>query len=491
VEEKSDLIQDLTQMVSSVADTNNLLSLIVLATMKVMNAKAASLLRVDRKRDKLVFHTCIGEKGPEIKQFEISKGEGIVGWVAERGEAILVPDVSKDPRWSSRVADSVGLSTSSIAAAPLLMNGQVLGVLEVIDHTDDAPMNEDDLSRLKSFSDLATGLLVKAGEYEEVAKENRFLKETLGSRHKIIGESDVIKKAIEDCAKVANSKATVMITGESGIGKELFARLVHNLSPRAAKPQVVVNCGALPETLLERELFGHEKGAFTGADSRKPGLFEAADGSTIFLDEIGETSPAMQVKLLRVLQEGTFFRLGGQTPIHVDVRVVAATNKNLEKMVEEKSFREDLFYRLNVIRVELPPLRERGEDIVVLAESFLKSFAGELNPKIKGFTPEALTAIANYSWPGNVRQLQNTIERAVIMTDSDHIRLEDLPVEITQFRNTSIQVGSTLKDAVDNFKKEFIVKSLAFNKGNKTRTAEMLDIQRTYLSRLIKELGVG
>ena len=490
MQEKPDLIRDLTEMVTSVADSNNLLSLIVLATMKVMNAKASSLLLVDKKRDKLVFHTCIGEKGKEIQRFEISKNEGIVGWVAERGEAILVPDVSKDPRWSPRVSESVGLKTNTIAAAPLKMGNQVLGVLEVIDHTDDTPMTVDDLARLQTFSDLATGLLVKAREYEEVSKENRFLKETLGAKHKIIGESAAIKKALEDCAKVANSKATVLITGESGIGKELFARLVHNLSPRSAKPPVVVNCGALPETLLERELFGNEKGSFTGADSRKPGLFEAADGSTIFLDEIGETSPAMQVKLLRVLQEGTFFRIGGQTPIHVDVRVVAATNKDLEKLVEEKGFREDLFYRLNVIRIELPPLRERGEDVITLANHFLKVYSQELNQKIKGFSPEAMTALANYSWPGNVRQLENTIERACIMSDSDHIGVEDLPSEITEFRQNAIKVGSSLKNAVDAFKKEFIIKSLAFNRGNKTKTAEMLDIQRTYLSRLIKELDV-
>jgi len=490
MQEKSDLFTDLAEMVTSVADSKNLLSLIVLATMKVMSAKASSLLLVDKKRDKLLFHTCIGEKGKEIQRFEIPRNEGIVGWVAERGEPILVPDVGKDPRWSPRIADSVGLKTNSIACAPLKMEGQVLGVLEVIDHTDDAPMTQEDLVRLQSFCELATGLLVKAREYEEVSKENQILKETLGSRHKIIGESAVVKKALDDCAKAANSKATVLITGESGIGKKLFALLVHNMSPRAAKAPVVVNCGALPETLLERELFGHERGAFTGAESRKPGLFEAADGSTIFLDEIGETSPAMQVKLLRVLQEGTFFRLGGQTPIHVDVRVVAATNKKLEKLVEQKLFREDLFYRLNVIRIELPPLRDRGEDITALADHFLKDFSRELNQKIKGFTPEALSALASYSWPGNIRQLENTIERAVIMSDGEFIGVEDLAAEITELHQNAVRVGSPLKDAVDNFKREFIVKSLAFNKGNKTRTADMLDIQRTYLSRLIKELGV-
>lgn len=346
------------------------------------------------------------------------------------------------------------------------------------------------MERLQSFSDLVTGLLLKATEYIEVSKENKMLKQELGGKYEIIGESAVIKKAIESCRKAAKSKATTLLTGESGTGKELFARLLHNLSPRNAKPMISINCGALPETLLERELFGNEKGAFTGADELKPGLFEAADGSTIFLDEIGETSQAMQVKLLRVLQEGTFFRLGGQELIHADVRVVAASNKELEKLVEQGEFREDLFYRLNVIRIELPPLRERGDDLKTIADSFLRNFNAELNRSVKGFTDEAMSAMINYSWPGNIRQLENTIERAVIMGESDRIGIEDLPSEITEFRKSAIKAGTGLKEAMDDFKREFIKKTLVFCGGNKTKAAKTLSIQRTYLSRLIKELGV-
>lgn len=487
----TDLFKNLAKMVDSVADLDNLLGVIVLAAMRVMNAKGSSLLLVDKTKDKLYFHTCIGDKGDDIKRYELGKGEGIAGWVAERGESLLIEDVTTDPRWSPKIARSVGFETRSIICAPLKVGDEVLGVLEVIDRADGEPLSSDDLERLEAFSDLAAGLLLKARIYREVAVENKILKQELGGKGEIIGQSQAIQAAIASCRKVASSNATTLITGESGTGKELFARLIHNLSPRCEKPMVVVNCGSVPEPLLERELFGNEKGAYTGADTQKPGLFEVANGGAVFLDEIGETSQAMQVKLLRVLQEGTFFRLGGQSTIHVDVRVIAATNKRLEDLVEEGRFREDLFYRLNVIRINLPPLRERSGDVELLAEHFARNFAAELGRPVKGFTDEAMKALKNYSWPGNARQLENTIERAVIMGESESIGLEDLPPEIKEFRASPISVGVSLKLAQDNFKREFIKKTLDFCDGNKTRTAAILDIQRTYLSRLIKELGIS
>lgn len=490
LKQPQDLFKNIAEMVDSVADIDNLLSVLVIATKRVLNVKASSLLLKDKPSGKLHFHSCVGDRREDITKFELAKGEGIAGWVAERGEAVLAPDVSKDPRWSSEISDTLGFKTRSIACAPLKVEEETFGVLEIIDRLDDEPLNEDDLDRLQAFSDLVAGLLLKARAYREVSKENRMLKQELGGKYEIIGESAIIKKAIESCGKAAQSKATTLITGDSGTGKELFARLLHKLSSRCDKQMISINCGALPETLLERELFGHEKGAFTGADRLRPGLFEAADESTIFLDEIGETSQAMQVKLLRVLQEGTFFRLGGQAPIHVDVRVVAASNKKLEELVANGKFREDLFYRLNVIKIELPLLKERGDDIKLLADSFLKKFNAELNRNIKGFTDEAMASMTSYSWPGNIRQLENTIERAAIMGESDLIGMEDLSAEITEFRKATIKVGTGLKEAMDDFKREFINKTLMFCGGNKTKTAKTLGIQRTYLSRLVKELGV-
>lgn len=490
-DQQVNFFRDVTNLIDSVADVDRLLEILLITATNVMRAKASSLLLVDKKTDRLYFHIAVGEGKEDIKQFELKKGEGIAGWVAEHNEPVVVSDVATDPRWSSKISQSIGFKTSSIVCAPLRVGDEVIGVLEIIDREDGKPFRQEDLDQLQAFSEMASTALHRARAFREVNKKNLELLNELDYTRKILGESSVIKKAINDCYKVADSKATTLILGESGTGKELFAKLIHNASKRKNKPMVVVNCGALPETLLERELFGHEKGAFTGADSLKPGLFESADTGSIFLDEIGETTPAMQVKLLRVLQDGSFFRVGGQKLIEVDVRVIAATNKNLETLVEQKIFREDLFYRLNVIQIKLPPLRERREDIRILTEEFLKKISRKINPGIKSISPEAMTIIANYSWPGNIRQLENAIERAVIMSESDRIRPEDLPPEITEYKTDDIQAGATLKEAQDNFKKTFILKSLNFSGGNKTKTAKTLGIQRTYLSRLIKELNIN
>ncbi len=488
--QQMDIFKNLTSMVDSVADLDNLLGLIVLAAMRVMNAKASSLLLTSKRSDKLYFHTCVGDKGDQVKKFELDEGEGIAGWAVQQGRPVLVTDVANDPRWSPKIADAINVDTKSIACAPLTYDNNVLGALEIIDRKDEKPLTQDDLDRLVVFSDLAAGLLVKAREYNEVNRENKLLRKELAGRHEIIGKSKPLLKAMEDCAKVASSKATALITGESGTGKELFARLIHDLSPRRDRRLVSVNCGALAETLLERELFGHEKGAFTGADTQKPGLFEAADSGTIFLDEIAETSPAMQIKLLRVLQEESFFRVGGQSQVTVDIRVIAATNKKLEKLVEEKKFRDDLFYRLNVINIALPPLREREGDIIILAEHFLRKFSRDMKRDVRGFTEESKRAMLAYPWPGNIRQLENTVERAIIMAESDMIGISDLPPEMTGFGKSPISVGLSLKEAQDHFRAEFVRKSLDRCDGNKTNTAKMLNIQRTYLSRLIKEYNI-
>ncbi len=488
---KVNFFKDVADLIDSVEDIDKLLNILLLTASRVMGSKAASMMLVDKVTDKLYFHISVGEKKGEVKRFELEKGEGIAGWVVEHDEPALVKDVNKDPRWAPEISQSIGMKTGSIACAPLRVNGEVIGVMELIDREDGGPLSEDDLDQLQAFCDMAAVALYKANIYRDVEEKNKELLEELGAKRAIIGNSAIIKKAIDDCRKVAESKATTLITGESGVGKELFARLIHDLSDRKNRAMVAINCGALPETLLERELFGHEKGAFTGAESTKPGLFESADGGTIFLDEIGETSQAMQVKLLRVLQEGSFFRIGGQHLIEVDVRVIAATNKDLDEQVKEKKFREDLFYRLNVVRIKLPPLRERKEDIPLLANTFLRQITKKLKPGVTGFANESLVAIQSYSWPGNIRQLENAVERAVIMSESARIQPGDLPREVTEIKRGDIQMGLTLKQAQDNFKKIFILQSLAFCGGNKTKTARMLSIQRTYLSRLIKELDIG
>jgi Nif-specific regulatory protein len=325
--------------------------------------------------------------------------------------------------------------------------------------------------------------------HKQIIKENVNLKKQLDLKYQIVGDSKEIKKVIADAIKVADSKTTVLIEGESGTGKELIARLIHKSGPRGDKPFVVVNCGAIPETLLEAELFGHEKGAFTGALFKKIGLFETAHGGTVFLDEIGEMSQAMQVKLLRVLQEGTLNRIGSTRTITVDVRVLAATNKDLEKMTAERKFREDLFYRINIVQLKVPPLRERREDIRVLAEHFLEKFSSEKGLRKIDFSSESMKAILSYDWPGNVRELENAIERAVVMGDGKRIMADDLPIRKTVIAlEKGVEVGMTLKDAQDVFRKEFVRRTLAYTRGNRKKAAEIMGIQRTYISKLISEL---
>jgi Nif-specific regulatory protein len=290
---------------------------------------------------------------------------------------------------------------------------------------------------------------------------------------------------ISDAFKVANSKTSTLILGESGTGKELLARLIHQAGARKSKPMVVLNCAALPETLLESELFGHERGAFTGANIRKIGKFELADEGTIFLDEIGEMSTNMQAKLLQVLQEGLFYRVGGNEAISVDVRVIAATNRDIDKDVAEEKFREDLFYRLNVVRIHMPPLRERKEDIPLIAKFYLDRFKKETGLPALTISEDAIQKMLNYNWPGNVRELRNAIERAVVMGNSQMIMPNDLPISRSRGDTSGMELGLTLKEAIDKFKKEFIKLNLEHVSGNRSKAAKNMDIQRTYLSRLI------
>jgi DNA-binding NtrC family response regulator len=286
--------------------------------------------------------------------------------------------------------------------------------------------------------------------------------------------------------QVAPSRASVLITGESGVGKELVAGAVHSLSPRGGSKFVQVHCAALTETLLESELFGHERGAFTGAVSRRRGRFELADGGTILLDEIGEISQNIQIKLLRILQERAFERVGGEQTLNVDVRVIAATNRDLKEEIERGRFREDLYYRLNVVHIHVPPLRERQADISLLAAGFLKEFAEENGKQLAGIKPSALTALRRYSWPGNVRELQNGMESAVVMARGSAIELHDLPPAVRSAEDAPavwLPLGSTL----DQGEKEIIRATLSHQQGNKSRAAEILGISRKTLHRKMRE----
>lgn len=331
-------------------------------------------------------------------------------------------------------------------------------------------------------------IVKRALQGRELSLQHTMLKNQLDSvqaKGEMIGKSPQMQRLYQLIQKVAPSKASVLITGETGVGKELVARSIHKFSPRKDKEMIIVNCSALSESLLESELFGHEKGAFTGADYLKKGRFELAHGSTIFLDEIGEINAATQVKLLRVLQEKKFERVGGQETIEVDVRVVAATNRNLEEEVKAGRFREDLYYRLNVVHIEVPALRERKDDIPLLIDSFIKEFSKENGREIK-IDSKAKSALFKYDWPGNIRQLRHCIEGASVMCNDDEIRLEDLGAEIGMSSgesSISVPLGITLDEA----EKIIIEQNLAANKGNKSKTAEILGIERKTLARKLGE----
>lgn len=345
------------------------------------------------------------------------------------------------------------------------------------------PLNLDRLS-----------LLVKrALQSRELVLQNRELEREMDDRKSfehIIGKSPAMLKVFEVVKRVAPTKASVLITGESGVGKELIANALHNLSPRKDSPFVKVHCAALAETLLESELFGHEKGAFTGAVSRKRGRFELAHSGTIFLDEIGEIDQSVQIKILRVLQEKKFERVGGEETLEVDVRVVTATNRDLEREIAEGRFREDLFYRLNVVRIHVPSLRERKDDLPLMISAFIGEFAAENGKTIEGIDPKARSALYAYDWPGNVRQLRNCIESAVVLSSGPNITLEDIPPSIRpgdEVPSVSIPVGSTLSDA----EREVILQTLSSFNGNKSKTAEVLGIGRKTLHRKLDEYGIS
>jgi two-component system response regulator HydG len=339
-------------------------------------------------------------------------------------------------------------------------------------------------------------LVQKTLRYHQLEKENIYLKERLNDRFdfsNIIGRSPAMKKLFETTALVAPSEATVLIFGESGTGKELIANAIHQNSPRKERPLITVNCAALPETLLESELFGHEKGSFTGAIARKQGRFQLAHHSSIFLDEVAEMAPATQAKILRVLQEREFEPLGSTQTIKVDTRVIAATNKNLEEEIKKGRFREDLYYRLNVVSLEVPPIRERREDISLLADFFLKRYAEKNKRILKGFTPRAMDLLMRYDWPGNVRELENVVERAVIMARGEMITPAEFP-DILQELDPEVKAtyvdlspGRTLKDV----EKDMIIRTLEETAGNRTHAAKILGISRRTLQLKLKEYGIN
>jgi transcriptional regulator with PAS, ATPase and Fis domain len=350
--------------------------------------------------------------------------------------------------------------------------------------------DEDHLQLVAAIAGISAVALENARRMQWLEQENLRLSAEINLDHNLVGESPRIKDVYQFLARVAPTDSNVLLQGESGTGKELAARAIHRNSPRSSKPFIAINCAAIPEGLLESELFGHERGAFTGAVAQKKGRLEMASGGVVFLDEIGELAPALQVKLLRVLQEREFERVGGIRPISVDIRLIAATNQDLGEAVKAGTFRKDLFYRLNVLLLVMPPLRERREDVGMLSDYFIAKYVKKSNTKSKKLSPEARVCLGNYDWPGNVRELENAIEHALVLSASDVIQPEDLPESILEKGLTPCTEGAKYHIQVKELKKQLIVEALEQTNRNYTEAALVLGVHVNYLHRLIRNLDL-
>jgi Nif-specific regulatory protein len=425
-------------------------------------------------------------------------GEGVTGAVAESGAPAVVPKVSGEPRFLHRAADRAQRTEeTTFLCVPIVLDGATAGTLgiELVWHPDREP--ERWIKALR----IAAGMISQALriqrlidlERRKLVEENTQLRQELQERYEfthLIGTSGPMRRVFEQIAQVVGTGATVLIRGESGTGKELIAHALHHHSPRAGKPFVRVNCAALPETLVESELFGYERGAFTGAQARRKGRFELADGGTLFLDEIGELSPSTQAKLLRVIQEREFERLGGTATIPVDVRLITATNKNLESALGDGSFREDLYYRLNVFAICVPPLRERKSDVLLLADHFLEKYARLHGRSIKRISTPAIDMLVSYHWPGNVRELENTIERAVLVADGDVIHGHHLSPILQTAEASGTVVSGSLAEAVEVFESNLIQDALKTTRGNRARAARLLSSTERIINYKIRRYGI-
>jgi Nif-specific regulatory protein len=423
-------------------------------------------------------------KGPDQS---VQLNRTLARQVLRDGTSLLIGDCETAASFEQEsLADA---RTSSVLCVPLIVTGRTLGVLYLDTDEPDVHFDSDHLQLASAVASIAAVAIENARHIEWLENENRRLADA-GVEHSMVGESPVMQGVYQFIAKVAPTNASILILGESGTGKELVAQAIHQNSKRSGKPFIAVNCAALSETILESELFGHEKGAFTGALALRKGRLEVADGGTLFLDEIGELSPSLQVKLLRVLQEREFERVGGTRTIKVDIRLLTATNRNLEDLITQGLFRQDLFYRLNVLQLEMPPLRQRQEDIPLLAKYFAVKYGEKCNRKITGISLEAQQRLLNYDWPGNVRELENAIERAVVLGATDLILLEDLPEAILETETRTMPAPTKYHEAVAATKKQIIIQAMDQTKGNYTEAAKLLGVHPNYLHRLIRNLNL-
>lgn len=471
----------------------------LLATCGAMEMERTTLSLSFPEEGELAVDLAVGLSDSEIAKGRYKIGEGITGQVVQTGEPVIVPRISTEPRFLNRTGarEDDEKSTSSFICVPIRLQQEIIGTLSAdTPHQDEALLEEK--VRLLSILAAMIGQAVAARrtarrEQTRLMHENRRLQEQLRDRFhptNIIGSSRPMQEVCTQIGQVAESDATVLIRGESGTGKELIADALHHSSGRSSGPFIKVHVAALPETLVEAELFGHEKGAFTGASSEKPGRFERANGGTLFLDEIGELSPSVQVKLLRVLQTHEVERVGGTRTLSVDVRIIAATHVDLEKAVEAGTFREDLFYRLNVFPLYIPPLRERKSDIVLLADHFLEKYGDKHGKPMQRISTPAIDMIMSYHWPGNVRELENCIERAVILSTDGVVHGHHLPPSLQTAAATDTRVSGSFEVMMAAYEREILTEALKNARGNVSKAARLLHSTNRIVSYRCRKLGI-
>ncbi|HLM55844.1 MAG TPA: sigma 54-interacting transcriptional regulator [Pyrinomonadaceae bacterium] len=458
------------------------------------------LLLREAETDELRIAAAYGVSEEGTRRVSYRMGEGIVGRVAETGKAVVVPQVSREPLFLDRLGargKSGQAEELSFVCVPVLVNRKPAGVLGV-NLRYRAGRDYDHTTNFLAVVASMTAQAVKVehlieSERARLLDENTHLRQELRERYDfghIVGSSGPMRRVYEQVTQVARANTTVLLRGESGTGKEMVAHAIHYNSLRAGKPFVRVSCAALPETLIESELFGYEKGAFTGAHARKKGRFELADGGTLFLDEIGDLNASTQIKLLRALQEREFERLGGTETVRVNVRLIAATNKDLDRAIERGEFREDLYYRLNVFTIFMPPLRERKPDILLLADHFLEKYGREHGKRIRRISTPAIDMLSSYHWPGNVRELENVVERAVIVCESNVIHGHHLPPTLQTAEGTGTVTRLSLEAAVGSYERDLIQDALKTTRGSRKRAAKLLDSTERIIGYKIKKYGI-
>jgi transcriptional regulator with GAF, ATPase, and Fis domain len=465
-------------------DLGELLDALMDSVVQITNADKGFLILLEGET--LDVKVARNLKAENIADAVSQLSDSIIAKVVRTRKPLIVSDALHHDEFASSKS-VIHLKVSSVICVPLLDRGRLIGLIYVGNDSIRDLFQDETLRVVTIFASQASLIVANALLMNELKVDNKRLHDRLEQYRfgDIVGTSPPMQQVFRKVEKIAATDISVLITGETGTGKELIAREIHTRSPRTGKPFVTINCGAIPENLLESELFGHVKGAFTGAVANKQGKFQAADGGTLFLDEIGEMPIELQVKLLRALQERVVFRVGDTRPENVDIRILAATNRELEKEIAAGRFREDLYYRLNVVNVELPPLRARGEDVLVIARYLLSRYSREYDAKVKGFSPNAAVAIRKHNWPGNIREMENRIKKAIVLCESTVIGPDDLGLTADVLPQIL-----TLSEAKDRFQREYINEVLALNNGNRTKTARDLGVDpRTIFRHLEKEGG--